>query len=59
MTNQEIKTDIRTTGRSWEWDMGIDLWLTDSEKKEVFIIVLTIQIIFDIIRQIKELIDNY
>ena len=59
MTNQEIKTDIRTTGRPWEWDMGIDLWLTDSEKKEVFIIVLTIQIIFDIIRQIKELIDNY
>jgi len=33
MTNQEIKTDIRTTVRPWEWDMGIDSWLTDSEKK--------------------------
>lgn len=34
-TNQEIKTDIRTNGRSWEWDMVIDLWLTDSERKQV------------------------
>ena len=55
----EIKTDIRMTGRPREWDMGIDSWLTDSEKKEIFLIVLAIQIILDVIKQIKELIDNY
>lgn len=42
-----------------EWDMGIDSWLTDLEKKEIFLIVLAIQIILDVIKQIKELIDNY
>ena len=33
---KEIKTDIRMTGRPREWDMGIDSWCTDSEKKYFF-----------------------